>query len=459
MDLLGLGALGVVAVEWLGLGWLSGVGWPPPSDAWWLARWALRLLVGATLIALTQTTLALTPAGFGSIPLVLVLAACLAGALRLVPRPPPGLWVHIPLDPDARARAGWLLLGLVLIAAIVRSWVVPEAAWDAFSHWGLRAQAYALAGTVVSANSEHEYYPPLVPLLEAWLYLHRGVISLDLAKTVWALVGSAFAVCLAWHLHLALHARWLAPTASAAIVLATPALIDGFWSGQADLALTVFLTLATLAVVRWQRAPNRMWLVQATLFAGAAGTTKLEGLPRIVVLALAIVLVALAGRQPKPVFVALMLTAAAGATTLLWIVVAARHDISSNSEHLGSFQPLALGAVVVSLVAVFGGVRAGGGLLVAAFTWAVAGRRLLDESVRLLTVAVIGQAAATVLAFLVSDTAPAIEVGTSATRLFEQWLPLALFAGAVALDCYLAAEPGDAHAGILPTDFYNRRGR
>jgi hypothetical protein len=52
---------------------------------------------------------------------------------------------------------------------------------------------------------------------------------------------------------------------------------------------------------------------------------------------------------------------------------------------------------------------------------------------RVLTLVVIAQMVATLFAFLVSATSPVIEVNTSATRLVEQWLPLALFVGAVGL--------------------------
>jgi hypothetical protein len=50
-----------------------------------------------------------------------------------------------------------------------------------------------------------------------------------------------------------------------------------------------------------------------------------------------------------------------------------------------------------------------------------------------LSLVVLGQLAATFIGFLLSDTSPAVAVQTAATRLFEQFIPLALFAGAVAL--------------------------
>jgi hypothetical protein len=464
MDLLGIGALGLVTIEWLALGWLSGVGWPRHEQpAFWAPRWAMRLLVGSFLVALAQLVLASIGVGIANIPLVLAAAAVGASALRWGRLFPRANVVHAKQGPpktdtceraawltmDIRERIGWLLLGGVLLAATARSLLVPEVGWDAFSHWGLRAQAYAIAGTIVNAHSEHEYYPPLVPLLEAWLYVHRGHVSIDLGKTVWALVGSAFGVCLAWHLRLSLRLPWAAPLSAASIVLGTTALAESFWTGQADLALTAFLTLATLAVVQWQQSPNRVWLVQAGIFAAAAALTKFEGFPRVCVLVAAVLVEAVLCRNLKFGLPVLLLASAAGLATLLWTAFELTHGITPNAEHIGQVQPLALGSVLLALAAVFGGVRTGGGVLVAGLAWAVAGRQLLCPPLRLLALVVLGQLAATVAAFLLSSTSPAIEVRTSATRLFEQFLPLALYAGAVGLTAALSSEKST----------YNRRGR
>src|SRR5712692_315105 len=86
MDLLGVGAVGLVAIEWLALGWLSGVDWPATPPAFWAARWALRLLVGSFLVALAQLVLASVGLGVASIPGVLAAAAVGAGGLRTVCR-------------------------------------------------------------------------------------------------------------------------------------------------------------------------------------------------------------------------------------------------------------------------------------------------------------------------------------------------------------------------------------
>jgi hypothetical protein len=432
VDLLGLGALGLVALEWLALGWLSGASFPAPPTP---ASWALRLLVGAVLVGMAQLGLTLAGMGFAIPGLVLAVAAAGAAAVRLLggARSYVAHQAARPVPLTGRERLGWLVLGSVLAAATLRSLLVPEAGWDAYSHWGLRAQAYALAGRVVDAHSEHEYYPPLVPLLEAWLYLHRGLVSIDLAKTLWALVGSAFGVCLGWHLRLSLRAAWLAPYLAAGIVLGTPALLESFWTGQADLALAACLCLATLAAFQWLRAPRRAWLVQAALFGAAAALSKFEGAPRIGVVVLALVVQAALVRRRSGLVPALVLALAAGGGWLAWTLVELHEGITPNAEHLGAFQPLALGGVLLALVAVFGGLRTGGGLLIAVLAWATAGRGLLRGSLRPLALVVLGQAAATLVAFLLGATSPELEARTSATRLVEQWLPLALFLGAVGL--------------------------
>jgi hypothetical protein len=141
----------------------------------------------------------------------------------------------------------------------------------------------------------------------------------------------------------------------------------------------------------------------------------------------------LSGRR-RTVVLAVLLGLAAGLAIGLWTATAVRAGISANSEHLGSFQPGAWLVVLGSLAAVFGGLRTGGGLLIGLLAWLLAGRHLLSPAVRLLTVVVAGQAAATVLAFLFSSTSPEIEVRTAATRLVSHWLPLGLVAAVVALD-------------------------
>jgi hypothetical protein len=431
MDPAGLGALALVGAEWCAIGRLSGVAWP--GDTVRVVRWSLYLLSGAFIVGFSQLILSLVGLTFSHALVALALAAAIAAAIRLVARPTPRPRRKTRIG--ERERYGWALLGTMLAGATLRSFAVPEAGWDAFSHWGLKAQAYAVSGHLTNAGTVHEYYPPLVPLLEAWLLIHRGAISIDVAKTVWPLIGSAFAICLAWHLRNALQRRWLAPFFASAIVLGTAQLLEGFWTGQADLALSTYLCLTTLAVWQWRGAPDRRWLVQAALFAAAAALTKYEALPRLGVLVVAVITVAALERcLSQRSLPALTVALAAALAYLPWLAYRALHGVTTSSEHLSQFQPQALGATLIALLAVFGGIRTGGALLVAAATAVLAGPRLLRPRYRLLTLAVVLQLLATILAFLVSDTAPDVQARTSATRLFAHWLPIALFATALWLD-------------------------
>jgi hypothetical protein len=128
---------------------------------------------------------------------------------------------------------------------------------------------------------------------------------------------------------------------------------------------------------------------------------------------------------------------ASGAAWLVWWGFRLLHGLPGSAEHLSQLQPGALGGMLLALVAVFGGVRTGGILVVTVLAWALAGRQPLAAPWRLLSLVVIGELLGTLLAFLVGETTPALEVETSATRLFEQFLPLALVASAAWLEHYL----------------------
>jgi hypothetical protein len=171
--------------------------------------------------------------------------------------------------------------------------------------------------------------------------------------------------------------------------------------------------------------------VQVALFGAAAGLTKYEGLPRVGVVVVALVVVAVLARCRTYALPALVLAVAAGLAYLPWLALRWQHGIAASAEHVNQLQPAAFGAVVVTVVAVLAGIRTGGGVLVALAAGLPAGRRVLDSRYRLLTVVVLGQLVATFVAFLISDTAPDVQARTSATRLIEQFLPVALFASAV----------------------------
>jgi hypothetical protein len=211
------------------------------------------------------------------------------------------------------------------------------------------------------------------------------------------------------------------------VLLGTTELAESFSTGQGDLALTGFLCLATLAAFQAQRQPRRAWLVQAAIFGLGAGLTKYEGLPRVGVVVVALVLEALLSRRGAVMQAAGVLAAAALLGYAPWIIFRAVHGIQVTSEHVSHLQPEAVLPVLAALAVGFASVRAGGGLVVSLLGVGIGLQTLARPPLRLLSLVVLGQLAATLLAFLVTDYSPVLQVQLSATRLVEQWLPLALF--------------------------------
>ncbi len=438
----------LVAAELAALGWLSGLAWPGSGAFARLASWCVRFLVGALLVGVALLLQALAGVSLG-LPIVTLLVAGLAALLvrlavgRLPPMDASGSSV------GRRDRAVWALLAALLVGSVVRAALVPEAGWDAYSHWGLRARAYVLAGGIVDAGSTHEYYPPLVPLLEAWYYVHRGAALIDQAKVLWALVGAAFMVVLAGHARLAVRRDWHAPALAAGILLLTVQLVESFWTGEADLALTAFLTLGVLALFEWQRAEartRRLWLVLACLFAGAAALTKYEGLYRVLVVAAVLAAEGWIGRRDRVQHAgaAAGVALASGLLLLPWMVLRITHALPASNEHTSGLNPGAAAEVLRALVATFGGVRTGGWSVVLVLGALAVSRRLLRPPLRLLTLVSLAQGLATLGAFFITGSSPAIQVQTSATRLAMQVLPVALFALGAALSAESEDVPGAA---------------
>ena len=125
----------------------------------------------------------------------------------------------------------------------------------------------------------------------------------------------------------------------------------------------------------------------------------------------------------------------------LWIAFEVTHGIAPTGEHVGGLQLSSVGATITALAEVFGGLRTGGAIVVVVLAWLVAARHTFAARTRLLALVIIGQALATLIAFLISDTAPDVEVRTAATRLVEQFMPVALVASAVWLESELIIRP------------------
>lgn len=417
------------------LGWFANLRWPGVVPAPWLVQVALWVAGGSVLLAWAIQVAALVRWPIGWLGPSLPISAALALLVRRAQR---GAWPTVGRAPQGRAeRLGWVALGLVVTAATVRAWLVPEAGWDAYSHWGLKAKAYFLAGGVVPVGDTHAYYPVLVPLLEAWVYSLQGFADIDRVKTLWAVLGSAFLVCLAWHLRALLPAA-LAPWSALGIGLVSIGLLESFWTGQADLALTVYLSLGTLALFQVTRcAPAHVvpWAVQAALFLGGAAMSKHEGLYRVAVVLAVVLLDAVLSREGRgaPVRAALAAGVAAGFFFLPWWLFRTLNGIEVTGEHISIPQLSRVSDVIRALVERLAGVRTGGGLLLAAAVVLLAGRRSLHRPFRFLVLVVVAHAATTLVALLVTRGSPEVQVSLAADRLLMHFAPLSLVLAAALL--------------------------
>ena len=233
----------------VGVGWLSDVRFPYAERGGAGANWALRLLIGASLVAFAQLALAVADLGFSLIPAVLLVAVLGAIGLRFAQSSTRRVACHTKVAAVGRGeRVGWALLGLIVVAAPVRSFVVPEAGLGRLFALGPQRPGLRPLRDIVTRAPSTSTTRPWSPCSKRGCYFHRGATSIDLGKTVWAVVGSAFAICLAWHLRLGLRPTLARPgTSRRGIVLTTTAAHRRLLDRSGRPALTAYLTLATLA--------------------------------------------------------------------------------------------------------------------------------------------------------------------------------------------------------------------
>ena len=259
----------------------------------------------------------------------LILCALLA-SLGLVRR-------ERPEDPGARpawriALPFGSLLGGFLAVLFVQSAYQPLNTWDAWSDWTMKARAIVLLGglkTSLFANqayvSLHLDYPVLMPSVEAIDFRFMGHPDGQVIHVQFWLLLVGFLVAVYELLRDRVSPTLLWPTL---LVLASaPALVDNLTSGDADMPVALFFSLAAVAAWRHLTAGDRRdaWLFG--LMAGAALATKVEGEVFVGALFVLVVLFALAGRRPlAPLAAALGWCVVAIVPWQIWI---SRHDVHS----------------------------------------------------------------------------------------------------------------------------------
>lgn len=248
-------------------------------------------LMGAALVSLLSFSAGLFLSGLAlRIVVTLVCAALFAAGLARSRRP----------DRWALARADIIAAAAPLLPGFALGWLALRLpmAWDGVMTWEQKARMAWLNGGglplpyLAQPYRYHADYPPLVPLLEAWVYGWLGHVDQVRVKLVFA----GFLLSVLWLLAAAarrfgLGAGWC--VLAVLLPLCVPRLILGegsATSGYADfpLAAAYFACVVLLITSGGEDAPGA--LRAAGLLAAALPWTKQEG----VILWLAVVLFALA---------------------------------------------------------------------------------------------------------------------------------------------------------------------
>jgi hypothetical protein len=260
-----------------------------PRKAIWLPTvMGLAPAVGLAACGLVATVGAMvgidvTPATTGSLSLVALLVAVLAG--RRWGRGSIGT-----LSPSRSGVPGLALeLGCLALLAVVSVRIVRLGAatgleaWDGWAMWAPKAHALYVQGDVwgpVFADRaygmQHPEYPVLLPALEA---LASGAID-RFDPSFADIEGSVAVVAFGW-------AAWailrvvVAPVLAAAVAVAltgSAPLIANAVADYGDSVVAAFTSLGLLCVLVWLTRGSTAMLPLAGLFLAAASTTKSEGL-------------------------------------------------------------------------------------------------------------------------------------------------------------------------------------
>jgi dolichyl-phosphate-mannose-protein mannosyltransferase len=229
---------------------------------------------------------------------------------------------------------------LLLMPAAVALGVATIHAWslghvdqvDFLRAWGRKGLSlyYYRDLEFTHLGSPYAYYPLELSNVFGTLYVMLGHVNDSVIRLPMALYGIAMAPSSWWLL------RHVMPPAAAAgavsLAVATPQFIIHSSLGQADLALTVYLTIAALAAFLWLVDGGDRYAALAGLMAGAASWTKLEGAFTAVVILLAVVAVRRSLRTPG----LLPSIAWLAAFVVPWQVFQQLHGIAASHRHFAT---------------------------------------------------------------------------------------------------------------------------
>ena len=247
----------------------------------------------------------------------------------------------------APMRAGWRLLWLLLLAAILlrldilasEALLRPTFPWDAWSAWSVKPKSWYLLGHYAPYVSMQQWladpdlavrtaaiwdYPELLAWIEIWFASAAGSWNEPMINVVWTGVLGAIG--------LASYGQWraLGVYPGLAMLLAygllSLPLLDAHaaLAGYADIWLAASFGLAVLGWLRWLRHGERGQLALAWMFALSMPMIKLEGAVWLIVFASVTLLGVLQRR-------------------LRWLLVAATLALAAILVALGGFRLPILG--------------------------------------------------------------------------------------------------------------------
>jgi hypothetical protein len=235
-------------------------------------------------------------------PLVLVVAAAVSAALRLLLRR--GDEIPAPRRPEegwAGSRAigliAWGVIWVSLAAALTATVAGVSTSTDLAFFWGPKAQQFAIARTIDTAfltapflEYLHVYYPPLVTNVFALGAMIAGRFPWGAATLTFPLLLGATAIGLAGILKTGAGPARAAATTALVTASLTLVGIRGLVPGNAEPFLWFFEVLAFALLVTPAAASTGGRLLAGLFLAGAA-TAKVEGLPFVLATAALFVLV------------------------------------------------------------------------------------------------------------------------------------------------------------------------
>lgn len=190
-----------------------------------------------------------------------------------------------------------------VVYVLVQAVRVPLGSFDAWSLWEYKGRRFWLDGGVSggflhdhAAIFAHPAYPPLIPLLIAWVYVWLGAADPMLMKPLFAAFFAALLLAFfaALRPRLGPHGALLAVAALALV----PQLANYAGTGLADVPLAAALVGSAAALVRWREGGDGRALLAAGLLLGVALLIKHDAIFFSIAALAGIVLLA---RDPRAV--------------------------------------------------------------------------------------------------------------------------------------------------------------